>query len=468
MKRIQTVIGAAAAMLLGACGGSTDVAGIQGSGSPAPAAPAAAIGPITGFGSIFVNGVEYATAGARIMIDGQPGTEAQLQAGQVVTLEGSVNSDGSTGTATEVAFSGDAQGPATQIDLTANSFAVLGQTVRITGSTLFGEAMQPADLTGLQAGTVVEVSGFANAAGEIVASRVDLKAAASSLRVKGIIQGLDTTAHTFRINALIVDYSAATSADMLANGNVVAVQAASLTSAGELQATRIEAQPVVGATANQHADIDGIVTSYTSSENFILQGQQITTDANTKVVLHGSSLGVNVEVDVQGMFNAAGVLLAQKVEIRPNSASLLRGLVDSVTVATNTLSVLGVNVTTGGSTAFEDKSRQHLRPFGLADLRVGDYVEVHGRENPPGTLEAGTFERDNAENRSYLQGVVLNAAEPNLTVLGVTVVTTAQTHFAGAATSAANFFSQAAGRIVKARGTFSGGVLTADQVQLEK
>jgi hypothetical protein len=470
VKRIQTVIGTATALLLAACGGSTGVAGIQGSGSPAPAATGAAIGPISGFGSIFVNAVEYATSGAQIMIDGQAGSEAQLHAGQVVTIEGSVNADGATGTAAKVTFSGDAQGPATGIDPTGQSFVVLGQTVRIAGSTLFDDSIQPADLTGLQAGTLVEVSGFANAAGEIVASRIDLRSAGSGLQVKGSVQALDTTARTFRINALIVDYSATTAPSTLANGSAVEVQGTSLASTGGLQATRVELQPGPGATANKQADIDGIITSFASSASFVLQGQQVTTDANTSFVLHGIALGANVEVDVQGAFNASGALLARKVEIKPNSSSLVRGLVDSVTAMSNVASVLGVNVTTNASTEFEDKSGQHIRQFRLADLHAGDYVEIDGIEGPPGTVGAAVVQRDNAENRSYLQGIALNVAEPTLTVLGVTVVTNAQTHFAGpggAATGAATFFSGAASHIVRVRGSFSGGVLTADQVQIE-
>jgi hypothetical protein len=466
VNRIRMLIGAAAAMLLAACGG-IDVAGIQGSGSPSPAA---AVGPITGFGSVFVNGVEYIASGAQILIDGQAGTEAQLHAGQIVAIKGSVNADGVTGTATEVSFSGEAQGPATQIDLAGNTFVVLGQTVRVTGSTLFDESVQPADLTGLQAGTLVEVSGFPDAAGEIVASRLDLKAAGTSLQVKGIVQALDTTAHTFRVNALIVDYSGVMSAS-LANGSAVMVQGAALTSAGALQATHVEVLPGLGAAANQHADIEGIITSFSSAGNFALQGLNVTTDTNTKFVLHGVSLGVNVEVDVQGTFNASGVLLAQKVEVRPESSSLVRGLVDSVTATSNTLSVLGVKITMSASTELDDKSNQHVRLFRLADLGAGDYVEVRGAESQPGTLSASILVRDNAENRSYLQGTALNVAEPNLTVLGVTVTTNAQTHFAGpggAATGAATFFAQAANRVVKMRGTFSGGVFTADQAQIQQ
>jgi hypothetical protein len=460
------VIGTAAAMLLTSCDG-INVAGIQGSGSPTPAA---AVGPITGFGSVFVNGVEYITSNAQILIDQQPGTEAQLHAGQVVAIKGTVNADGVTGTATEVSFDGDVQGPVTQIDLTTNTLVVLGQTVRVTGSTLFDDGIQPRDLTGLQAGTLLEVSGFVNAAGEIVASRVDLKSAGSNLQVKGVIEALNTTAHTFRINTLTVDYSTSSATPTLANEGVVEVQGATLTSTGALAATHVEVLQGLGTTVNQRLDIDGIITSFTSTTNLALQGQSVTTDANTQFVLHGVSLGVDVEVDVQGTVNASGALLAKKVEARPESLSLVRGLVDSVAAASNTLTVMGVNITTSASTELDDKSSQHVKLFRLTDLRAGDYVEVHGTEGQPGTLSASTLERDNTENRSYLQGTALNVAAPTLTVLGVTVTTNAQTHFegpGGMASGATIFFSQAANHIAKVRGSFSGGVVTADQARIE-
>ncbi len=440
MKRTRThmVIGTAAAMLLASCDG-TNVAGIQGSGSPTPAAATAgALGPIAGFGSIFVDGVEYSTSNAQISIDHQPGTEAQLHAGQVVAIKGSVNADGVTGTATEVSFEGDVQGPVSQIDLTSNTAVILGQTVRVTGSTLFDDSVQPGDLTSLQNGSLfVEVSGFSNGAGEIMASRVDLKSAGSNLQVKGAIQALNTTAHTFRINALTVDYSTSSTMPTLANGSLVEVQGTTLASTGALVATHVEVLQGLGTTVNQRLDIDGIITSFTSAMSFALQGQSVTTDANTQLVLHGVALGLNVEVDVQGTVNASGTLVAKKVEVRPQSLGLVRGLVDSVTAASNTVSVLGVTVTTSASTELDDKSSQHVKLFRLTDLRAGDYVEIHGTEGQPGTLSASTLQRDNTENRSYLQGTALNVASPSLTVLGVAVTTNAQTHFQGPGGTAA-------------------------------
>lgn len=466
MNRTGAWILTVAALLLAACGGSAITAGIQGSGSPAPAA---AVGPITGFGSIFVNGVEYTTSSAQILVDGQPGTETQLQTGQVVTITGSVNSGGTTGTATQVTFNGDVQGPVTQIDLVANTLVILGQKVQITGSTLLDATIQPADLTGLQTGTSVEVSGFADASGTIIASRLDVKPAGSTFQVRGVLQGLDTTAHTFRINGLTVDYGSASPTGTLANGSTVQVQGAAVGSTGMLLATHVEILPGLGTSTNERADIDGIITAFTSTADFVVQGEHVTTDANTQFVLHGVTLGVNMEVDVQGQFNSAGILQAAKVETRPRSMSLVRGQVDSVSASG--LSILGVTIVTSASTGLEDSSNQHLRQFRLSDLHVGDYVEADGTEGPPGTLAAAILTRENTNSRSYLQGLAGNLAQPSFTVLGVTVTTTSQTVFAGpggAASGAATFFAQAANRIVKVRGVFSNGVLTADQVQIEQ
>jgi hypothetical protein len=468
---LATVLTATVA-LLPACNGPTDLAGIQGSGIPSPAATTT-VGPITGFGSIFVDGVEYSTAGAQISADGQAATEAQLSSGQIVDINGSVNSDGKTGTATQVTFNGDVLGPVTQVDTSASTFIVLGQTVRITASTLLDSSIQPADITGLQSGTIVEVSGFADSTGVLVASRVDVKATTSQLQVKGIIQTLDTTGHTFRINGLTVDDSSAVITGTLASGSTVLVQGTTVSSGGVLLATRIQVFPSPRGTANEHADIQGIITTFTSSADFVVNGQHVTTNAATNFVLHNVTLGPDVEVDVQGQFDSTGTLVAQQVRVRPQSQNLVSGAVESVMAASNTVTILGVTVTTSTSTEFQDESSQNVRGFSLANVQVGDFVEADGVEGPPGTLAAAALQRHNANGngntRPVLRGVALNLAQPNFTVLGVTVATTVQTKFSGvsgAASSPAMFFSQAANHIVQVTGTFANGTLTADQVHV--
>ena len=469
MKRKSLLTGAIATIALAACGGGgTDTAGIQGSGVTSPTATGTStVGTITGFGSVFVNSVEYNTSGAQITIDGQPGTEAQLEPGQVVSITGTVNSDGTTGAATQLAFVGDVQGPISQMDVTHNSFTVLGQTVVLTDGTLLDSSTQPADLSGLQIGNVVEVSGFANATGQIVASRIATKAAGSTLQVKGAVQSLDTVARTFQINALVVDYSSVSAAPTLKNGAIVVVQGTTLNGTGALVATTVTAFRGLGASANQHVDLQGLITSFTSGD-FFVNGQEVTTDANTLMVLHGVTLQVNVPVRVTGTINAMGILQAQRVEAKQQGASALAGAVDSVSASDSSLSVLGVKVVLSSLTELDDKA-QHLKSFRFSDIHIGDYVEVAGAENPPGTVNAATLVRDKANIETVVQGVASNVASPNLTVLGVAVVTTAQTRYTvpgGGADKVGAFFSQAPNAVVTITGRFSGGVLTADEAAI--
>lgn len=466
ISRLRAGVATIAAALLTACGGPTEVAGIEGSGF---AGSASVSGPITGFGSVFVNGVEYATSAAQITIDGQPATESQLHAGQLVTIEGTVDSNGTTGAATTLTLIGDVQGPVSQIDLAGNTLTVLGQTVHVTPSTVVDPNIRPADLTGFSSGMVVEVSGFADPAGGIVASSVDLKPSGSGFQVKGVVQGLDATAHSFQLNGLLVDYSGTTPVPALTNGETIVAQGSILKDAGTLEAAHVEVVPGIAASANKYADLDGIITSFTSNTDFMLLGQHVTTGANTVFVLHGLSLAAGVEVDVKGKFDASGILQAQKVQARPFSSSLAAGLVDSVNMSAHTLSMMGVTVVLSDATTFEDLSSQHLRTFRLSDLNPGDYVFVSGTESTSGTLDAATLERVNSLSGSTLQGRASNVAQPNFTVLGVTVTTTAQTVYAGpggAATGATNFFTQASNQLVRVIGTYSGGVFMAARVQI--
>lgn len=465
--RWALAFGMGIAGLLGGCGGDL-TAGIQGSGAPV-ASSVTTVGPIQAFGSIFVDGVEYSTGGAQIRIDDQSGTESQLRVGHIVTIKGTINADGLTGTATEVSFIGDLRGPVTQLDVAGGTFKVLGQTVRANDATLFDESFTVADLSGLQNGTVVEVSGFPTAAGVVSASRVESGNAANGFQIRGTVQALDTAASTFRINSLTIDYSGVAPVGTLANAAIVTVQGNTIAPSGALVATRVQVFPGLGAAANDRGRLEGVITSFVSNTDFTVNGQRVLTDGSTDLNLQGVTLGVDVPVKVRGTFNAAGALVASRVDVKPQSLSLVRGLVDSASASSSTLTVLGVPITTSGTTSFNDKSSLHLRPFRLADVRSGDYVEVRGVANSSGGgLSATLVERDKPEDRSYLQGVALNVASPNFTVLGVPVSTDSQTSFPGSGgqDAAARFFSEAQGQLVKVRGTLAGNTLLAEQAQI--
>jgi hypothetical protein len=301
---------AAAALLAHGAGSS---AGIQGTGRQYMTA----LGRITAFGSIFVNGVEYALNQAQIELDGRSAGPAQLQVGQIVAVQAVLNPNGTTGTATSVSFTGDVAGPISQLDLTRRSLTVLGQTVQLDAATLFGEGIQPGGIGSLQKGMIVEISGFADASGNLLASRIDLVTGAP-LQVRGTVQTLDAGAQTFRINELTIDYSGVAPGGKLVNGSTATVQAVEFPTDGTLHATRVQASSGIGGAVNEQGQLEGLITSFQSADAFYVGDQLVLASSSTHVVLHGKPLAPDLAVKVSGVFAASGALMAREIQVKPH------------------------------------------------------------------------------------------------------------------------------------------------------
>ncbi|NNG13143.1 MAG: hypothetical protein HKM88_07835, partial [Halobacteria archaeon] len=95
-------------LIAGGCGGgSSSLAGggIGGTGITA-------FGTITGFGSVFVNGIEFETSGSLFDVDDDDtAVEGDLGIGMVVTVIGDLNDDGGTGTADCIEYDDELEGP---------------------------------------------------------------------------------------------------------------------------------------------------------------------------------------------------------------------------------------------------------------------------------------------------------------------------------------------------------------------
>ena len=185
-------------------------AGISGSGK--------AVGVITQFGSIFVNGIEYDTSDAVIVVNGVIATEDDLGVGMVVFIQGTVNEDGVTGVAEVVIVDDNLKGPISEITsatdeagalLDALQITVLGIDVVIERT---GTVFEDTTFDSLAAGDFVEIYGFAESGNNIRATRVELEnfvACVTKVEMYGAVNALDTTAETFLIGNYTVNYSAA-------------------------------------------------------------------------------------------------------------------------------------------------------------------------------------------------------------------------------------------------------------------
>jgi hypothetical protein len=306
--------------LLNACDTGSPTAGIDRGGVRTPVT---AQGPITGFGSIIVNGVHYDIARADIRVDGAPGTDADLGLGQLVTVSGERDADGATGVAATVRFETNVRGTVAAVEVATDSLVVLGQAVVVDPATVFTLGTDPAVLATLRVGDFVEVSGFVGANGAINATRVARAAESRGLRVRGLVESLDPVAASFNINGLVVDYHTTLSIEGFrsgqpANGDAVVVDGVALGAAGELIARRLALfDSDVGRVEGRETEVEGLITRFVSATDFDVAGVPATTTANTRY--EGGSavdLTLNVKVQIEGRQDAGGVVVATKVEVK--------------------------------------------------------------------------------------------------------------------------------------------------------
>ena len=169
MSRKTTLITAGMSVFisltLAACGSS------GGSADTTPVSPSATaksvVGTITGFGSIYVNGVEYDTNGASYDVDdASASNDSALAVGMVVKVQGSVNADGRTGSASSISYDDEIEGIVEDLVADANdpsvkTFTVMNTVVRVAqNSTNFdGEDDASFSFDTIMNGDNVEVSG---------------------------------------------------------------------------------------------------------------------------------------------------------------------------------------------------------------------------------------------------------------------------------------------------------------------
>jgi Domain of unknown function (DUF5666) len=453
----------AAALVLTACGGGGGSSMSSGNSGNASGAALTTSGSISAFGSVFINGNHFNVSGATITIDDNTANELDLRVGQSAEVRGTAAVGTALAMATSVEVHSRVVGPVASVANATSTFVVLGQTVKVNSETTFDTVITPADITGIHANDLVRVHGVVQADGSIIARRIDRATAAEGDRVSGTVASVNTTTHTFKINALTVDYTSATLANFTgadpANGDVVRVAGTSFNATTTtLTATRV-ARVAERADAGM-VEREGIVTRFLSLTDFDIGGKKVTTTSAT-VYRNGSSADVklNAELEASGTVDGTGLLTAQVIEIHQHTAYALEAPITAVTPGTpNTITVMGITVAINARTRLEDRSPARIRNLAFADLRTGDNVAVFGFEDPAGSgkLTARRLERIGTTTATAIAGFFTATLAPQFKVLGVTINTTNTTTFyvnRDTTLTSANFFTQAVGKRVAVIGT---------------
>lgn len=405
-KALTTILILSIPLFLSACGGG---------GGSSSNSNSTYSGTVTGFGSVFVNGIEFETSGTSISVDDSSATEDDLKVGMQVTVVG----NGTSRTAASITYKDELEGIVISNSIAAGQATgdldIMGQTVTVSATTVVEGVASPDLIT---AGMIVEVSGHSSGTGSILATRLEVKAAdlmtylathPEGIEVKGIIANHDEMNSKFDVGGMTVDYSAAT-LDGMPVGNFDSLYVEVKSTAGidsvsnELVASvvELESNGDMGEDGkdNDEIEITGLITTSINADSFAIDGETLTVNDETEyegITKAGLLAGAMVKVDG---YYLNGKLIVEEVSVEKESSNEVEDIVASVTsTATNTGTVTLQNgdvIKITSETIMEDSRDNGMVPdpkFNLQALAQGNYVEIkYYIDN--GTYIATKVERD--------------------------------------------------------------------------
>ena len=400
-------------------------------------------GSIEGFGSIFVNGVEFETSGAEIEFENETpfqcspslSDDCGLKEGMLVAMESTFDDNGATGTVSRIRFEDNLEGPIGAFAETTPGFVktltIMAQTVIVQNGLTQFDNSDPGfdDFSDLGPGNlnnVVEVSGFVNSDGSIRASFIERKALGpvpgDIFEIQGNVSNLSP--NTFQINSLTIDFTGLVPRNgTLANGVNVEVKGDNIVG-NTLNATDVEIKPAgLGVDNVAKAKIEGYTANHnTSVRTFSVNGQLVNYATATFFGGTEAELANGVKVEAEGPISG-GVLQAVKVEFKDGVR--FEANADTVNPVSGTLTLEGlpgITVQADGLTRFDGVAN-------LGGINSGDNLRIRGRrfDATSTTIVATEVELRSTtpDDRTIIRGNVDSfVAFGSVTIIGVEVDTT--------------------------------------------
>ncbi len=479
MRQTRTfgqLLGAVALVgLLGGCGSGGEGAPAGAAGASASGS-AAASGTVTGFGSVFVNGKRFDTDGSSFIVDGQSGSQSDLKLGMTVAVSGSFSGDQRT--AGMVRQKDAVEGLVQSVAADGLSLVVMGQTVLVDNTTLIDNNIPGRSVLNLVAGIdFVEVNGHIRPNGVIQATLIEKKPAGTVMpEVRGFVTTHNDGTKTFQIGVLTVNYATAITTDMPSpsgnswNGLLVEAKGTVFNSATTtLTATKVEPEDVGVGNNVDEFEVEGFVTRVAGPGEFSVGNQRVHTTSGTE--FRGGTIDeivVGAKLSAEGRLTN-GLLTAKHVKF--HESARLEGDIAEITPGAGTFTITGlpgVTVSVNSQTEISADSGTTVN-----DLSPGHHVRVRGRVSGLNAMIATRVEQRSAGDDVDLQGPVQTAANPTLTILGVTVNTSALNgnDFEGISDNpigrTAFFNALRDGTLVKVKGRVNGGTVTWREAELE-
>ena len=486
-KRLITALAIALATGgLTACGGGGGGGGTTGTGLVSTSS----VGTITGFGSVYVNGVEFETNNASYEVDDESAfDDSALAVGMKVRVKGTVNADGVTGTASSVHYDDDVEGPIdagslSVIDATHKAFRIFGLDITVDASrTVFDNG---AGFDTLAEGQKMEVSGYFDGT-RINATRIERQNDLDNeFEVKGTVASYDgnTVTLTLQNGASAGPFNIGPAAilQIPATPDGLFVEVKLADQGGNLVAIRIQTDDEDLLDGNEDdVSIRGVLAD-DGNGGFLVNGVPFTTSSGSKFKPGnlGDRLAAGMEVKVEGHMRN-GVLVADEIETEDGEIRIEARTIDvrftdrkngSVTLDLGNSQSLVVN--TDNSTLFEDNSAADSNgdeSFNLDELASGsEFLEIKAFRNDAGQLIATSIRREDSSGQKTRLEAPLDRFEAgsSVTLLGITYTVHAGTTYerGNMPANGMDFFNGLSpNSVVKVKDTEPNG--TAEELDLE-
>ena len=430
-----------------------------------------------GMGVIVVSGVDFVVGDNTMILDdnNSPILFSDLFVGQIVEIRADLQNDG-TWLASHIKVEDDVQGndeiefTGTIDDLTESSISVNGTTFAVDQNTaVLDNNNNPIDFASLMVGQLVEIKGFRQADGTILAVRIKFEdrnddeveltgeieaIGGSSLEVAGLtfVVG-DNTVIRDNDNQLI------TFAD-LSVGLIVEIRA-DVQADGTLLASDIKIEDRL----EDEVEVRGVADSVSDSSIVVL-GREFHVVASTTVfdnngnTIDYSAVAAGAIVDVDANLLPGGMLVAVQIELEDDDRSRVRvqGPVDAVGM--DTLNIAGIYLLLDSATEVVD---QDGNAASVNDLAAGQSVDAEARAQDSGLPVVTRVE---IKKVASMTGSISMVSNNSLTIAGSTVAFDATTTVIGTENEVLTIAAITDGQTAKIRAELSGSSYKATTVEL--
>jgi len=408
------------ATLLFGCGGSETTPSLV-SSTPSLVS---STGVITGFGSVYVDGVRYLTDNADISINGNSGSDVSLlKVGMHVTIVSS-DDNSETPVASRVTYESEVEGMVSSIDRDNQTIIVAGTLISYNNLTHFIEITE----ANLSVAQRIEVNGYLRQDNSYLATMIQLDADTSNDQAeytRGLIEQLNTTNRTFSLNQLVIDYNTASIEGELSNGALVKIEGV-LTNetviASHIETEIFDNNSDSSSEEFSRYEVEGIVSAFDATNKTITVNGYTFTLANTIQYQGGTAdtliAGVFVELELS---TSKAVVSVEFEAVKYRSDGKVKGNIEQIDRDNQLITLYGQAYKLSINTRFEDDDDQYVN---LQNLQVNDAVEIVFALID-GVKVIQRIERENSSELSdewEIEGVVSAFDATSITVNGVRIL----------------------------------------------